>query len=111
MTPQTSLSLGGGQSRFIRMIRYKGENQVGVLLDLVSAIASQGGSIGDFKTIKLGEYHIWRVVTIIANDREHFAQILKAVRALKKIKVEQVIDEVLERHQGGKIRMEHQPPN
>ncbi len=92
------------------MIRYKGENQIGVLLDLVSAIASQGGSIGDVKTLKLGEFYIWRDVTIIANDREHFAQILKAVRALKKIKVEQVIDEVLERHQGGKIKLELNHP-
>ncbi|MDX1411741.1 MAG: hypothetical protein R3351_06260, partial [Nitrospirales bacterium] len=110
MTQETGLTLGGGQNRFIRMIRYKGENQVGVLLDLVSAIASQGGSIGDVKTLKLGEFYIWRVVTVIANDREHFAQILKAVRALKKIKIEQVIDEVLERHQGGKIKLELNHP-
>ena len=95
-----------GKTEFIRMVRYKSENQIGVLAKFMSAIASEGGSVGDVKTRKLGKFYIWRDVTIIANDREHFAQILKAIRALKQTKVEQIIDEVLERHQGGKIKME-----
>jgi len=95
-----------GKTEFIRMIRYKSENQVGVLSEFVAVIASEGGNIGDVTTRKLGRFYIWRDVTIVANDREHFARILKAIRALKKTKVEQIIDEVLERHQGGKIKME-----
>lgn len=101
--PIVSLS---GKTEFIRMVRYKSENQIGVLAQFMSAIASEGGSVGDVKTRKLGKFYIWRDVTIIAKDREHFAQILKAIRALKQTKVEQIIDEVLERHQGGKIKME-----
>ncbi|WP_447969138.1 malic enzyme-like NAD(P)-binding protein [Nitrospira sp. M1] len=100
----------GGKTEFIRMVRYKSENQVGVLAQFVSAISEQGGSIGDVKTRKLGKFYIWRDVTIIANDREHFAQILKAIRALEKTKVEQIVDEVLERHLGGKIKMELNHP-
>ncbi|GJL56264.1 MAG: putative NAD-dependent malic enzyme 1 [Nitrospirales bacterium] len=96
----------GGKTEFIRMVRYKSENQVGVLAQFVSAISEQGGSIGDVKTRKLGKFYIWRDVTIIANDREHFAKILKAIRVLEKTKVEQIVDEVLERHLGGKIKME-----
>ena len=99
-----------GKTEFIRMIRYKSENQIGVLLDFVSAIAGQGGSIGDVTTRKLGKFYIWRDVTIIANDREHFGRILKAIHALDKTVVEQIIDEVLERHQGGKIKMELNHP-
>ena len=95
-----------GKMEFIRMVRYKSENQVGVLAQFLTAIANEGGSIGDVKTRKLGKFFIWRDVTIIANDREHFAKILKAIRTLKQTKIEQIIDEVLERHQGGKIRME-----
>ncbi len=95
-----------GKTEFIRMLRYKSENQVGVLAQFMAAIASEGGSVGDVKTRKLGKFYIWRDVTIIANDREHFAQILKAIRVLKQTTVEQIIDEVLERHQGGKITME-----
>ena len=95
-----------GKTEFIRMIRYKSENKIGVLSDFVSAIADQGGSIGDVTTRKLGKYYIWRDVTIIANDREHFVRVLKAIHALDKTVVEQIIDEVLERHQGGKIKME-----
>ncbi len=91
---------------FIRMIRYKSENQVGVLAEFLTTIANEGGSIGDVKTQKLGKFYIWRDVTVIAQDREHFARILKAIRTLKQTKVRQIIDEVLERHQGGKIKME-----
>ncbi len=98
------------KTEFIRMVRYKSENQIGVLSEFVSAIASQSGSIGDITTRKLGKFYIWRDVTIIANDREHFAQILKAIRALKKTHIEQIIDEVLERHQGGKIKLELNHP-
>jgi len=100
----------GTKTEFIRMVRYKSENQVGVLSDFVAAIAGQDGSIGDITTRKLGKFYIWRDVTIIANDREHFAHILKAIRALKKTHVEQIIDEVLERHQGGKIKLELNHP-
>ncbi len=103
--PKPIVSLTG-KTEFIRMLRYKNENQVGVLAQFMAAIASEGGSVGDVKTRKLGKFYIWRDVTIIANDREHFAQILKAIRALQQTTVEQIIDEVLERHQGGKITME-----
>lgn len=110
MLQHTNPTSRGGRTKFVRMIRYKSANEIGVLSDLVSAIAKQGGSIGDVKTLKLGEFYIWRDVTIIADDSEHFAQILKAVKALKKTKVEQVIDDVLERHQGGKIKLELNHP-
>ena len=93
------------KAEFIRMIRYKSENQVGVLAQFLTTIANEGGSIGDVKTRKLGKFYIWRDVTVIAENREHFARILKAIRTLKLTKIEQVIDEVLERHQGGKIKM------
>ena len=87
-----------GKTEFIRVVRYKSENHVGVLARFMTAIASDGGSVGDVKTRKLGKFFIWRDVTIIARDREHFAQIIKAIRALPHTKVEQIIDEVLERH-------------
>ncbi len=99
-----------GKTEFIRMIRYKSENHVGVLAKFMTAIADESGSVGDVKTRKLGKFYIWRDVTIIANDREHFERILKAIRALKKTTVEQIIDEVLERHQGGKIKMDISHP-
>ncbi len=100
----------GVKTEFIRMVRYKSKNQVGVLAEFVSAIASEGGSIGDVKTRKLGKFYIWRDVTVIANDREHFARILKAIRALKNTSIEQIVDEVLKRHQGGKIKMDLNHP-
>ncbi len=95
-----------GKTESIRMVRYKSENHVGVLAEFITAIANEGGSVGDVKTRKLGKFYIWRDVTIIANDREHFLRILQAIHALKKTIVEQIIDEVLERHQGGKIKIE-----
>ena len=99
-----------GKTEFIRMVRYKSENQVGVFAEFIAAISNEGGSVGDVKTRKLGKFYIWRDVTIIANDREHFLRILKAIHALKQTVVELIIDEVLERHQGGKIKMELNHP-
>ncbi len=96
----------GGKTEFIRKICYKSQNQIGVLSEFVSAIASQGGSIGDVTTRKLGKFYIWRDVTIIADNQEHFVRILEAIWALKKTHIELIIDEVLERHQGGKIKVE-----
>ncbi len=93
------------KTEFIRTIRYKGRNQIGTMAGLMTVIAEQGGSIGDVKSLRVGEFHIWRDITIIAQEREHFNQILRAIKTLKDITVEQVIDEVLQRHQGGKIRM------
>ena len=106
MSNQAVMESKSVKTDFIRMIRYKSQNQVGVLADFLTTIANEGGSIGDVKTQKLGKYYIWRDVTVIAQDREHFARILKAIRTLKQTKIQQIIDEVLERHQGGKITME-----
>ena len=75
------------------------------MAELMSVIAEQGGNIGDVKTLRLGEFHTWRDITIIANEKEHFNKILRAIKSLKNITVEQVIDEVLQRHEGGKIRI------
>ncbi len=95
-----------GKMEFIRMIRYRSANKIGVLAKFLTAIAEEGGSIGDVRTRKLGKFFVWRDVTVTAQDREHFARILKAIRTLQQTKIEQIIDEVLERHQGGKIKME-----
>ena len=94
-----------GKTEFIRTLRYKSENQVGVLAEFIAAISNEGGSVGDVKTRKLGKFYIWRDVTVIAHDREHFLRILKSIHALERTVVELIIDEVLDRHQGGKIKM------
>ena len=98
------------KAEFIRTIRYKGLNQVGSIAELMSVIAEQGGNIGDVKTLRLGEFHTWRDITIIANEKEHFNKILRAIKTLKNVTVEQVIDEVLQRHERGKIRIELNHP-
>jgi malate dehydrogenase (oxaloacetate-decarboxylating) len=93
------------RNQFIRTLRCEIQNQIGVLARLISTIARHDGSIGEVKTLRLGERYIWRDITVLANDEKHFNQILKAVKALPEVSVEQIIDEILERHEGGKIRM------
>lgn len=105
MTQPRKHARRGVKAEFIRTIRYKGRNQVGSIAELMAVIAEQGGNIGDVKTLRLGEFHTWRDITIIANEKEHFNKILRAIKTLKNITVEQVIDEVLQRHEGGKIRI------
>lgn len=105
MTQPRKHARRGVKAEFIRTIRYKGRNQVGSIAELMAVIAEQGGNIGDVKTLRLGEFHTWRDITIIANEKEHFNKILRAIKTLKNVTVEQVIDEVLQRHEGGKIRI------
>ena len=93
------------KAEYIRTIRYKGRNEIGTMATLMAVIAEHGGNIGDVKTLRLGEFYTWRDITIVAQEKEHFNRILRAIRAVQDIIVEQVIDEVLQRHQGGKIRM------
>lgn len=92
--------------RILRTLRCKNRNVIGTLANLISTISATGTDIGIIKTVAMGEVHNIRDISIIANDEEHLKLVLDKVRGVANVQLIQVIDEVLERHQGGKIRMQ-----
>jgi len=91
------------KQKVIKTLRVKNQQQIGVLDKVIHAIASQGGDIGDIRTLSVGTFHTLRDITVICNNDAQLQQIVKAVQAVKETHLEEVIDEVMESHRGGKI--------
>jgi len=98
------------KQKIIRTLRCKNQKVIGVLAKLISTIASNGGDIGNISTVSLGEFQNIRDISILLDDEEHLTRIVAAVRQLKEVELEAVIDEVLEIHQGGKIIIKSKCP-
>lgn len=91
------------KQRVIKTLRCKNQQQIGVLDKVIHAIASQGGDIGDIRTLSVGTFYTVRDITVISHDEAQFDHIIKAVKAVRETHLEAVIDEVMELHRGGKI--------
>jgi len=102
--------MSGKKPEILRTLRVKNSKKIGTLAKLLDAISGQSGSMGDIKTLWFGQVHNWRDITVVARDEAHFEQILNAVQAIDEVDVEQIIDDVLELHQGGKIRIQPRYP-
>lgn len=98
------------KQKIIRTLRCKNQKVIGVLAKLISTIASNGGDIGNISTVSLGEFQNIRDISILLDDEDHLTRIVAAVRQLKEVELEAVIDEVLEIHQGGKIIIKSKCP-
>lgn len=93
------------KQRVIRTLRVKNLNVIGTLASLISAASEAGADIGNVRTVHLGEMYNIRDITIIANDTEHLKDIISRVEALPNVVLKQVIDDVLELHHHGKIKV------
>lgn len=91
--------------RILRTLRCKNRNVVGTLADLISTLSDHGADIGFIKTVAMGEMHNIRDISITVDDDQQLEDVLAKVRALANVEILQVIDEVLDLHQGGKFRM------
>src|SRR3989338_9428018 len=93
------------KQRIIKTFRVRNQQQIGVLDKVIHAIASQGGDIGDIRTISLGPFHTIRDITVICNDEDSVQNVIKAVKSVRETHLEAVIDDVIELHRGGKINV------
>lgn len=94
------------KQKIIKTLRCRNQQQVGVLAKVLNAIAINGGDIGDIKTISIGTFNTVRDISIICNNDEQLAQIVKAVKAIRETHLEAVVDDVMELHRGGKITIQ-----
>lgn len=98
------------KQKIIRTLRCKNQKVIGVLAKLINTIASNGGDIGNISTVTLGEFFNIRDISILLDDEAHLARIVEAIRLLKEVDLEGVIDEVLEIHRGGKLLIKSSNP-
>lgn len=89
--------------KLVRTLRVRILDQPGYLGRLATAIGAEGGNIGDITFVQIGLNYNTRDVTVYMDDEPHSERILQAVGKLEGINIIDVIDPVLQRHQGGKI--------
>jgi malate dehydrogenase (oxaloacetate-decarboxylating) len=89
--------------KLVKTLRVFIVDQPGYLGKLCTAIGEVGGNIGEIKTVALGLVRNTRDVTVYVDDEAHLQRVVDAIRPLEGIELAEVIDEVLKRHEGGKI--------
>src|SRR3954454_119667 len=70
---------------------------------VVAAIAATGVSFGNITTRQFGRTHIYRDITVEFQNEAQFQETLKAIQALPGIIIDGIVDEVMNRHEGGKM--------
>lgn len=95
----------GPKYQLMRTLRCKDINRPGVLGTLTTTIGKAGGNIGTIRTVRLGHKFIIRDLDIFVDDEEHLNKVIDAVQELDGVTLLEVIDEVLQLHHGGKIKM------
>jgi len=94
-----------GAGKIAKTLRVMLPDKPGYLGQLSSAIGMSGSNIGDIRMVRIGLTHNTREMTIYVDSEEHLEQILENIGKVDGIIVEDVIDLVHQRHEGGKIAM------
>ncbi len=89
--------------KLVKTLRVLIQDQPGYLGRLCTAIGEAGGNIGEVKTVGLGLVRNTRDMMIYVDDDLHLQRVVEAIHPLQGIEPVEVIDEVLKRHEGGKI--------
>lgn len=85
------------------VLRVRIKHVPGQLARLASAVAAERAVIGEITTIRLGEVHSVRDITIESVDEAHAARVIEALRGVEGIEVLETRDRVFETHRGGKL--------
>jgi malate dehydrogenase (oxaloacetate-decarboxylating) len=96
--------------KLVKSLRVHIQDQPGYLGKLCTAIGQAGGNIGEIRTVSLGLVRNTREISIHVDDEAHLGRVLEAIRPLEGIELAGVIDEVLKRHEGGKIAVRSRYP-
>lgn len=96
--------------KLVKTLRVHIQDQPGYLGRLCTAIGQAGGNIGEIETISLGLLRNTRDLTIYLDDEAQLQRVLEAIGLLPGIELVGVVDEVLKRHEGGKIAVTSRYP-
>jgi len=93
-----------------QVIRVLIPDKPGAFGRLATAIGKQGANMGDVRFIKRGVTHNIREIEITVRDEAHLARVAAAVGRLKGMRVERLLNPVMEAHRGGKISVVSRAP-
>lgn len=96
--------------KLVKTLRVHIQDRPGYLGRLCTAIGQAGGNIGELETVSLGLTRNTRDLTIYVDDEAHLQRVVEAIRPLPGIELAEVVDEVLKRHEGGKIAVTSRYP-
>ncbi len=96
--------------KIVRTLRCKNLNVPGTLGKLTSTIGDLGAEIGNISTVYLGNHYTIRDMDVLADSFEHLDRLIEEISSLRSVSVLQVIDDVLELHRNGKIKMINTAP-
>jgi malate dehydrogenase (oxaloacetate-decarboxylating) len=91
------------ERKLMRTVRVQNDQVVGTLAHLITAIAEQGGNVGEIHLIKEGHRSVVREITVYAEDEAQLERILAAIEAIPNTNILAVKDEVPDLHEKGKI--------
>ncbi|MRG95841.1 NAD-dependent malic enzyme [Polyangium spumosum] len=87
------------------VLRVKCKHRVGQLASLATAIAEEGGLLGDITTLRSLDSDTLREVTVETMDEGQRDRVIEAVRKVDGVEILDTIDRVFDLHKGGKLHM------
>ncbi|MFZ1043162.1 MAG: malic enzyme-like NAD(P)-binding protein [Anaerolineales bacterium] len=98
------------ERKISRTVRVRDDQTLGQLARLLTAVSSNGGTLGNIELLNETSRSVVRDITIYGDDVEHIEKIVKAMSITPGTKILEVRDEVLELHQKGKIAIRSRFP-
>jgi len=93
------------RDKLIKTLRVRLPDRPGSFARLATAIGEAGALLGDIVRVQVSTHYVVRDVMVYVDETEHLERVVKAVEALDEIQLQEVRDEVLSAHRGGKIRV------
>lgn len=100
----------GQEPHFVRTLRVRNVNRVGVLAAVIGAIADGGASVGDLRIVASGPTHLTRDIDIEMQSLQQLDGILERLQRISDSTVLEVRDDVLSAHMGGKLAVVSKVP-
>ncbi len=92
--------------KLIKVLRVRLKDAPGYFGRLADAIGGEGANLGDITRVRVTSHYVVRDVVVYIEDEGQLDRIVRAIGELHGIKLEEIIDEVLRMHEGGKIAMQ-----
>jgi len=99
-----------GIDKVVKKVRAMILDKPGYLGKVASAIGNAGGNIGDIRLVGTGLDYNTRDITVFTDDEAHLEKVLEAMGKVEGVILSDIIDPVLELHQGGKIEIRSRVP-
>jgi malate dehydrogenase (oxaloacetate-decarboxylating) len=97
-----------GIDKEVKKIRVMILDKPGYMGKVATAIGHAGATMGDIRLITIGLEYNTRDITVFVDDEVHLQTVLEEVGKVEGAIISDIIDPVLELHQGGKIRVKCQ---